>query len=114
MKCGICGHNYVTTSRINEYKKCYNYYGCSWHNRRGNIACTNNYVIPAKPVENKVINLIEDTVMTPEMITSITDLVNKELSNISNVEESDIEFYNNEIHKLESAIKNLIELKNTI
>lgn len=47
------------------------------------------------------------------MITSITELVNKELNNISNVEESDIEFYDNEICKLESAIKNLIELAKT-
>ena len=79
LRCGKCGSMMSPKSGINGSGKPYHYYQCTRNSHIGNVACKAKYV-PAKPIEDFVVDRIKELTTNQEEIEKMVKNANKHSS----------------------------------
>ncbi len=69
-QCGMCDGNMVV---VGGQRHQHYYYGCSMHNNRGMMACSNNHRERLAILDDAVIGAVERAVLTPEALEYVVD-----------------------------------------
>ncbi len=66
-QCGWCGGSLIVRSRASGARRVFAYI-CSYHHLRGRTVCQNGLVLPMDPTNETVLRVIEQQVLSPEVV----------------------------------------------
>ena len=111
VKCAECGGNFVVQKQWGASRaRPHHYYRCSYHNRRGNAVCTNSTGLHRDRLENAVLDLLQQEVLTKETVQMIVEGV-KEAWNTHQQEGPDKELKQTEreLRKIDKELTHLVQ-----
>jgi DNA invertase Pin-like site-specific DNA recombinase len=80
LRCAICGAPFIARPAQNRKTgQRYGYYGCSYHTRRGNDVCGNRSYLPLAAIEQDLLAVLQQAVLTPDTTARLLSMVNARL-----------------------------------
>ena len=80
MHCAVCGQHFIARpAHKRKTGQRYHYYGCSFHSRRGADVCANRTYLPAEAIEQELLDVLVDRVLTPALAGELLATVNARL-----------------------------------
>ena len=78
VKCAECGHNFIVhKARGSHPTRRHFYYRCGYHERRGNAVCKNNTTVKRDRLEDAVVHLLRNQILTKQNVQALVDGVGK-------------------------------------
>ncbi len=103
--CAECGGHVIGfTANSRHLKK----YRCSTYNHKGECACSNNWKVDKKWIEDTIINLIKKNYFKSNNVEKNIDKLYKEMATINSTYTNEIKIIEKEIQKTETGIQNLL------
>jgi site-specific DNA recombinase len=99
LKCGVCGGGF---SKISQF-----HYGCSTARNKG--SCDNLLTVRRDELEAKVLDVLKDQLMQPELVTTFIDEFRKELNRQRAEQDGRRERTARDLEKTEREIRRVIE-----
>jgi site-specific DNA recombinase len=106
-RCGLCGASMIATKGLGRGRQMYARYACSHNSNRGRTVCENNYRESQESLDNKVIDAVERTVLTPERVDRIIQLALQKAKERSKQEPDSTKKLEADIKRLERERDNL-------
>lgn len=98
LRCGVCGANYM----VRDLK----YYACSFNRNRGPHVCPNGKVVRREKLE-RLLDVIEQEVFSPESVAYLTNRVNDALSRLGTKNTFRQRLLETELHDAEKELENI-------
>lgn len=80
LKCAVCGANFaIRVAHTRRGGGKYYYYGCAFRARRGAVVCSNSTLLPQAAVEQELLEILQQEVLTPDTLGRLLAAVNARL-----------------------------------
>ncbi len=80
LHCAVCGKHFIARpAHKRKTGQRYKYYGCSFHARRGTAVCANRIYLPQVAIEQELLTVLADLILTPDLTGQLLAAVNAKL-----------------------------------